>query len=27
LDEAGSIQLRGSLVKDFDRLEKALQEK
>jgi hypothetical protein len=27
LDEAGSIQLRGSLVKDFERLQKTLQEK
>lgn len=27
IDEAGSIQLRGSLVRDFDRLEKTLQVK
>jgi hypothetical protein len=27
LDEAGSIQLRGSLVKDFDKLETSLQQK
>jgi hypothetical protein len=27
LDEAGTVQLRGSLVKDFDRLKLALQEK
>ena len=27
LDESGSIQLRGSLLKDFDKLKQALQEK